>query len=283
MAEYLEPYYQIGEVSHITGLTILTLRYYDQINLLKPSYTDPDTKYRFYSQRQIYYLSLIKEFKDLGYKLSDIKELLERDYQQMYKQLTNKVKSIDKQILKLQDSKKQIEERIKPFEIIKNLAESSIKDKESSELKFIDSRKIISIRKVSKSGYFDMVQRFLELRLLMEKLNLSFTSQYFSIFYDDYLQDEDIPCDIEVCSLYNETDNIESTYIKEIPKEIYLTHFCRGDHNETKNTYSEMLKYINCSNLIAEKFIIKVYHISYLQTNKPNKLLSEIQIPISEL
>ena len=44
--------YRIGEFSYLYKLTIKTLRYYDEIDLFKPSYKEPYTGYRYYSEDQ---------------------------------------------------------------------------------------------------------------------------------------------------------------------------------------------------------------------------------------
>ena len=43
----------IGEFSRICGVTTRTLRYYDKINLIKPSHIDLDSGYRFYDLNQL--------------------------------------------------------------------------------------------------------------------------------------------------------------------------------------------------------------------------------------
>ena len=42
--------YRIGEFSTLTGASVKTLRYYDEINLLKPSNADKFTNYRYYTE-----------------------------------------------------------------------------------------------------------------------------------------------------------------------------------------------------------------------------------------
>lgn len=68
----METYYSIGEVAKLTNISIQTLRYYDRIQLFKPSYVDPKTNYRYYCDSQLYYLDLIKSLKFLGTSLEDI-------------------------------------------------------------------------------------------------------------------------------------------------------------------------------------------------------------------
>jgi DNA-binding transcriptional MerR regulator len=53
-----------------------TLRYYDEIGLLKPIQVDPETGYRFYTMDQLPHLHRILALKELGLGLTQIVELL---------------------------------------------------------------------------------------------------------------------------------------------------------------------------------------------------------------
>ena len=57
--------YKIGEFSNMTGLSVKTLRYYDDVDLF--------TGYRYYSTDQIYDLELINVLKSVGFSLEEIK------------------------------------------------------------------------------------------------------------------------------------------------------------------------------------------------------------------
>ena len=52
---------KIGDFSKKTDTSIETLRYYDQIDLLKPAYIDIFTNYRYYDEKQIDDLKIIKD------------------------------------------------------------------------------------------------------------------------------------------------------------------------------------------------------------------------------
>jgi len=54
-----------------------TLRYYDEIGLLKPIQVDPETGYRFYTMNQLPQLHRILAFKELGLGLTQIVEILD--------------------------------------------------------------------------------------------------------------------------------------------------------------------------------------------------------------
>src|SRR5260221_62540 len=68
--------FRIGEFSHIAQVSGRLLRYYDEIGLLSPEYTDPQTGYRYYSAEQLPRLNRILVLKELGLGLDQIARLL---------------------------------------------------------------------------------------------------------------------------------------------------------------------------------------------------------------
>ena len=69
--------YKIGDFSKATNTSIKTLRYYDEIDLLKPSYIDYFTGYRYYEKNQINIIREIRALKDINLSLKEIKQYLE--------------------------------------------------------------------------------------------------------------------------------------------------------------------------------------------------------------
>ncbi len=68
--------YRIGEFARIARVSVKTLRFYDQIGLLRPVATHARTGYRFYSSDQFGWLNRILVLKDLGFSLEEIARLL---------------------------------------------------------------------------------------------------------------------------------------------------------------------------------------------------------------
>ena len=64
---------KIGAFSEKTGVSIRTLRYYDEIDLFKPMEIDLFTGYRYYTDEQIEDLELINKLKTVGFTLDEIK------------------------------------------------------------------------------------------------------------------------------------------------------------------------------------------------------------------
>ena len=71
--------FKIGDFSRLSQVSVKTLRYYDEIGLLKPSEIDRFTGYRYYTAGQLSRLNRILLLKDLGLSLDQIGRLLESD------------------------------------------------------------------------------------------------------------------------------------------------------------------------------------------------------------
>lgn len=69
--------FKIGDFAKRSGVTVKTLRHYDQIGLLKPAHVDEDSGYRYYTAEQLLTLRRIAGFKEHGFTLEMIKQLLD--------------------------------------------------------------------------------------------------------------------------------------------------------------------------------------------------------------
>lgn len=65
--------FKIGEFSKLAKTTVKTLRYYDEVDLLKPIFVD-DNGYRYYETEQLNDLIEIVELRNLDIPIADIKE-----------------------------------------------------------------------------------------------------------------------------------------------------------------------------------------------------------------
>ncbi|SFJ49842.1 DNA-binding transcriptional regulator, MerR family [Terrisporobacter glycolicus] len=66
---------KISEVAKLTGITVRTLHYYDEIGLLKPSEIT-ESGYRLYSKDSLETLQQILFFRELDFPLNEIKEIM---------------------------------------------------------------------------------------------------------------------------------------------------------------------------------------------------------------
>ncbi|WP_091675800.1 MerR family transcriptional regulator [Amycolatopsis marina] len=66
---------QIGEVAERTGLSLRTIRYYEEVGLVVPS-ARSQGGFRLYTEPDVDRLDLVKRMKPLGFQLDEMGELL---------------------------------------------------------------------------------------------------------------------------------------------------------------------------------------------------------------
>ncbi|MDD3187545.1 MAG: MerR family transcriptional regulator [Bacilli bacterium] len=86
--------YQISDFSKISHTSIQTLRYYDSLNLLKPSHINQENSYRYYTDDQLNELKVIRKLKTMGFTLIEISEII-KDYNEKY--LIRQIENLKKQ------------------------------------------------------------------------------------------------------------------------------------------------------------------------------------------
>lgn len=99
--------YTIQQLARIAGISTRTLRYYDEIGLLKPARTSP-SGYRIYGQREVNQLQHILFYRELGVSLEVIRKILTdplfdraKALRRHREQLLDKRKRLDKLMLDL--------------------------------------------------------------------------------------------------------------------------------------------------------------------------------------
>ncbi len=97
---------KIGELSNITGVSIQTIRFYENEQLIRPIEVDRWTNYRYYDETSIERLSEISYLKDLGFSLKEIKNLNEDTIKQKILQAKLNIKKLTQNIDKLSTIRK---------------------------------------------------------------------------------------------------------------------------------------------------------------------------------
>ena len=78
-ADLQQELYSIGEVSRICNISKKTLRFYDKIDIISPDYICEENKYRYYNRETLLLVPVIRYFKQMGFKLEEMKDFLESD------------------------------------------------------------------------------------------------------------------------------------------------------------------------------------------------------------
>jgi DNA-binding transcriptional MerR regulator len=110
---------KIGDFARLSQVSVVTLRYYEEMNLLKPVEVDTFTGYRFYSAEQLPLLNRILALKDLGFSLEQIKLMLADGLtlDQLRAMLTMQRMEVEKRLADEQERLLRIEARLRQIEL----------------------------------------------------------------------------------------------------------------------------------------------------------------------
>lgn len=110
--------FKIGEFSKLVQVSVPTLRYYDQMGLLKPLQVDRLTGYRFYSASQLPQLHRILALKGLGLELAQIAAVLTEGVtpEQMRGMLRLRHAQLSQHLVEVQNQLVEVEARLQQIE-----------------------------------------------------------------------------------------------------------------------------------------------------------------------
>lgn len=203
--------FKIGEFSRLAQVPIKTLRYYDEVGLLKPAQVDRFTDYRYYSADQLARLNRILAFKDLGFSLDEIARLLDENVspEQLRGMLRIKRAEIRERVEEEQARLARVEARLRIIE-----QESQMSDYDII-IKKVPAQRVVSIRAIV-PAYDQQDPLWQELYGYIVPQGIKFTTPSFTLYHDENYRETEP--DIEICQPFegNLQKNARVT-IREIP------------------------------------------------------------------
>ncbi len=133
---------KINQVAKLSGITVRTLHYYDEIGILKPSVND-ENGYRDYSEENLETLQQILFLRELEFSLVEIKEIIQNKNFNRNNAIEN-----HKELL--------IQKRNRLDDLIK-LCEKTLKGEKDMSFNQFDMKKIEEYKKGAKEKYGDSI------------------------------------------------------------------------------------------------------------------------------
>lgn len=262
-------YYKIGQISKLYKISTDILRHYDKIGLVSPDFVG-ENGYRYYSKKQIWKLNTIRNFRNLGISLKDIKEFLdERNIKSAEEIIEFQLETVEEKIKKFTELKEELENKLENIEFFKNF-----KDFNKPIVKFIPKRKFLRSKgKFDKDWEIDF-----EIKTLNDKTKydndfiLTNNEIGATISKENFLKGE--------YTTFSESFIINEVKGEEIEEGNYLTIVFKGKYNESYKYYNMLKLFIKDNNLDVIGDIHEIYHIDIHITENPNEFITEIQIPV---
>lgn len=272
----MKEFFTIGEIARLFNVKIATLRYYDDIGLLKPQFTNKQTNYRYYSTEQFERLSSIKYLRALGVPISELLDFYN------YRELESLVEMLKKQQIEIASKKRELEQierkishRLAQIEDATNTSLDSIKEVRLPDWRVAYLSRELSLGEDIEYPISELVENYeidgevflgkIGVSISISDLNCNKFDRYSGIFM--ILEDED------------KITTSETIF----PSREYLQIRFKGTHMEAAYYYKKLLTYMKKHHYKLIDDSIEITLIDYGVTNDREKYVTEILLPYANM
>lgn len=226
----------IGEFSRAASLTVKTLRYYHELGILVPGRIDDFSGYRYYDSTALERAAAIRQLKEIGFSLSEIKSILDECHEDA--ELTSFVEKKLEQVKRKLTEYEEMRSKLLIFE--NSIKESKVMKKSTFEINEIElADKIIC--SVRYKGRYDDIGLYLG--LLYKKAGRYVKGKPFCLYHDgEYMESN---ADVEVCLEVRKELQVEGINCRILKggRAVSLIH--RGPYGTQGQSYGRLFDYCN--------------------------------------
>jgi effector-binding domain-containing protein len=266
---------QIGDFSKLSFVTFKTLRYYNEIGLLKPERADELTGYRYYSASQLPRLNRIITLKNMGLSLEEVAQLLRNGMpvasilDLLHAKQTEIKSRLENEVEKLA----RVEEWLKQTE-----TEGKTPDYEVVKKK-VQAQKVMSLRRILPK-YGNVSELFSAIGPYLGLVNAPIKGPPFIILHDKEFKEADV--DVEVAfPLWKAVKTAGEFKCCELEGYEMATLIYKGPYEGEGVAYNTLLGWVEANGYQMAGPNREVY-LNEPGKVAPNEYITEIQIPIEK-
>lgn len=266
---------RIGDFSRLSRVSIRMLRYYDEMNLIKPVLVDKFTGYRYYSEDQLLTIGKINALKDMGFGVTAIGEMI-------------KINNSPHEMKRMFEVQKA--QLVEESEIISNrirLLDTALERLRKDEtmnydciVKQLPERYVASVRQVI-PRYDEEGKLWHILFSETAKLGMIPCGPAMAILHDkEYKEgDVDVEVQIEVKEKCGDTENVK---FKKEPEQLVASTTFKGSYSQFSDVYASLAKWVSDNGYEFTGAMMDIYHVSPNETRNPDEFVTEICCPVQK-
>jgi effector-binding domain-containing protein len=269
--------FKIGEFSKLSQVPIKTLRYYDEIGLLRPAQVDDFTGYRYYSADQLPRLNRILALKDLDLSLAQIGELLDGELpvEQMRGMLRLKQAEVRGRVKEEEARLARVERRLRQIEREGTMPEEEV------VVKSVPAMKVAVVREVI-ANYGDIGQLYGAIFKHTGRHRARPAGPASSIYYDEGFRESDVDVEaaVPLSKDIPEGDRVKVRELAAVKEMACTVH--NGSYDTMGEAYNRLLTWIEANGYRICGPNREVYIKGPGLLTKPANYVTELQIPVEE-
>ncbi|WP_433942833.1 MerR family transcriptional regulator [Paenibacillus sp. SN-8-1] len=270
----------IGEFSKMCGVSTKTLRYYDEIGLIKPEETNPENGYRYYSVRQLKSMLFINRLKSYHFSMEEMKAILDLEEDQFDEALRA---ALHRKRMEIQDKLKAYQYTVRQMNddiltLEKGVSLMSYLDNIDVQLVETQAMNILSIRQMMSSddyaaGYGAFLGKLYE-RIATDKLTMLGTPMtiYHSPEYSPSGNDTEFAIPIR--------EFVKGT--RDLPGGLCAKSVLKGSYSELTSVFARLREWVEQEGYELVRSPYEVYLMDPNQVTAPDELVTEVYFPVKK-
>jgi DNA-binding transcriptional MerR regulator len=272
----MEPvFFSIGEFSKVTGVSVKTLRFYQEKGILTPSRVDGESGYRYYDQAKVERARVIVHLRAMEFSLEEINIILKEceDESDILASLHQKKAQIEQRMRRDRDVAACLDRIIAKEQEAQRLMEQSAF---AVENKSVEAMLMAGIR--IKGKYSDCGEGFSK---IARALGRHIAGKCFCLYYDGEYREDD--ADFEVCFPLRKEVSAEGISVRTLPGGQILSLVHKGPYDQLGRSYARILRHAKRRKLEIQLPTREVYlkGPGMIFKGNPRSYLTEIQLPFA--
>lgn len=265
--------FSIGEVSKLFHISVSSLRHYENVGLLSPEYTSPDTGYRYYGPEQFEVLNTIRYLRALDMPLAEIEDFLKNKVSNIEEKLMQQKKIVLEKQLELKRMEQKINHRLNVLSEAQNtpLDTVTLVQLPASRIVWVEAPLKIEESQDMEAPIRKLDQSKAEAVVFLGKVGLGISSEHLQ--NSEYKKYDGI-------FLILDDEDIYDGETMPVAESLCVRLCFRGSHAEAPGQYKKLLDYIKKHQMQIVGFSREITLIDYGITNDPEKFVTEICIPV---
>lgn len=269
--------FKIGEFSKLSRVPTKTLRYYDEIGLLRPDRVDAFTGYRYYTLEQLRRANTILVLRDLDFSLAEIATMLDEALtpEQMRGMLRMKQAEIARRVAAEQARLARVEARLRQLE------DETMPDYEIV-IKQMEPAQALVVRDVI-ADYQHMGMLYAEVMEAVQSHGLTPTGPMFGIYYDDGYKETDVDVEVGIPVSGGSLPAGGRARIRTLDGQAQVASLLRkGPFNDFSPAYQALMTWIKTGGYEITGHAREIFLRGPGEVQDQNECLVEIQYPVRQ-
>lgn len=266
----MKDFYKISEIVKLYDIGADSLRYYEKIGAIQPK--RGENGYRLYSLHDIYKLNIIRDLRQLGFSMEQIKRYLKfQNIENTMVMLEEERCMIRQQMKKLRSIDAYLRTRVRDLNTYMGIETDTVKMQSFPERPCVqfrgeaikDEEIDFAIKRLHKK-HEDKMRSFgkqpMGASLLAEDMEQGSLGTYRSVFLI--------------------LEGRAKVYDFKLPEGDYLTLFYRGSYRQMEEKVKQVLNFAKAHKMQTAKHILEFYWIDNHDTTNEEEFVTEIQVRI---